>query len=172
MAGLPFTQIYLLNLRDRSKLVFEQMPFSFAEAKNANYADIGILGRSEPIKGYANSGPRQFNLNLKFVAETSIELQVQEKVRWVRSLVYPDYSASFIRTPPPVVFTVGTWMSSRCVAISYNVVRSAPWDRFPVETVMPYVAEVDLILHEANSDGARSPFDWKQVKIGSDRNAV
>lgn len=48
---------------DRIQLTYLE-PGSFTVSKSANYASVQILGRSEPVRGYAHSSPRVVNLQI------------------------------------------------------------------------------------------------------------
>jgi len=135
---IPVTNAMLIDSIQRRSITFTYMPQEFSESKLADWQNVNILGRSEPIVSYAWSGPRMFNLTLLFIAhgEQDIETEVLSPVRLIRSWVYPLYSsqqrtgtATRIATPPYVLFIVGTWLRQRCVLRSYDIAYRAPWAR-------------------------------------------
>jgi len=136
---IPITNAMLVDTIQRRSVKFTYMPQEFSESKAAEWANVNILGRSEPIVSYAWSGARKFNLTLFFVAhgeQKNIETEVLGPVRLIRSWVYPFYSsqqragtATRLATPPYVLLIVGTWLRQRCILNDYDLVYRAPWAR-------------------------------------------
>jgi hypothetical protein len=116
---------------------------SFDDTKSANYGEINVIGRSEPILGYSGSGPRIFNIPLIFahagatgaggLGINPYQTHWEEVIRpvWlVRSWLYPDYSNPMRPNVPPILLLVmGSWLSQRCVARSASVRYHGPWGR-------------------------------------------
>lgn len=129
----PTDNAFILDMNTGTRITFNWMPASFSESKSANYANTQILGRSEPVLGYASSGPRVFSIPLVFAAHNDAFNEVVQTTRAVRSWVYPDYTASGEpQLPPRLVLQVGSWLSSRCVCRSVDIQYHAPWGRSPV----------------------------------------
>jgi len=126
---------FLLDLTTGDRINFKYMPTMFTESKAANYQNTPILGRSEPILGYAGSGPRIFNFPLTFAATNNPKTDVVDPIRQVRSWVYPDYTqVDTPKAPPTLVLQVGAWLSSRCVCTRVDVRYHGPWGRAPVSS--------------------------------------
>jgi len=138
---LPTGQVHdamIIDLLETRVLEFVYMPAEFSESKAAEWANVNILGRSEPIVSYSHSGPRVFNLNLWFIVhgERSYAQEILEPIRLIRSWVYPYYSTqergqpnTRLSTPPTLLFVVGSWLRQRCIAQRYNITYRAPWGR-------------------------------------------
>lgn len=144
MEALPINQGYILDLlavqggKDLTglglsdRIYFKYTFNQFEESKSANYAEVNIMGRSEPILGYAGSGPRMFTIPLVFAAtEQNFHFsQVIAPVWLVRSWLYPDYNTTQQpQTPPPLLLVMGSWLSQRCVARSASIRYHGPWGR-------------------------------------------
>jgi len=126
---------FLLDLTTGDRINFKYMPQMFTESKTANYQNTPILGRSEPVLGYAGSSPRIFNIPLTFAATTDPKADVIDPIRVVRSWVYPDYSeANTPKVPPTLVLQVGAWLSSRCVCTRVDVRYHGPWGKAPTSS--------------------------------------
>ena len=162
----PVDNAFIYEIDEPTRIIrFSFMPQSFNESKRANYQEIGILGRSEPIMGYSGSGPRLFNINLSLpvMGESPFTPdEVIQQVRLVQSWVYPDYSKPTLPSiPPALVFAVGKWLVQRCILLSYQTTYSAPWGRSPVSSVSGEVsaptptAEDDLMLLPGEAEGLR-----------------
>lgn len=50
------------------RLEFTELPEELSLTRSANYIDIDIVGRSEPLKSYSNSPSTTFDFSVKFVA--------------------------------------------------------------------------------------------------------
>lgn len=122
-----FTGLYASD-----RIYFKYTFDAFEENKSANYADINVIGRSEPILGYAGSGPRTFTIPLVFAAAevgTHWE-QVIRPVWLIRSWLYPDYATPRLpNVPPALLLVMGSWLSQRVVARSATIRYHGPWGR-------------------------------------------
>lgn len=160
-------------------LQFGYIPEEISESKTANYNLIDIPGRSEPIYAYMNSSPREISLHIMFVAgigqdktvntgNSTIEddaVMVKQKVDWLRSLVYPDYSvAGIVRPPHRILVSIGNLIKSICITTSVSPVYKAPWD----ESLLPYIAEVDISFQEVNE----VPYGSTDIKAGKQVNSL
>lgn len=126
---------FLLDLTTGDRINFKYMPTMFTESKAANYQNTPILGRSEPILGYAGSGPRIFNFPLTFAATNNPKTDVVDPIRQIRSWVYPDYAQGDTpKVPPTLVLQVGAWLSSRCVCTRVDVRYHGPWGKAPTSS--------------------------------------
>ena len=56
------------NQVNDDRLEFTELPEELSLTRTANYIDIDIIGRSEPLKSYANSPSTVFDFSVKFVA--------------------------------------------------------------------------------------------------------
>lgn len=171
---------YLKDLSTNEVLTFGYIPEEISDTKLANYAQIEVPGRSEPVFGYVSSGAREFSLHLKFVAgigqtkyaaptsdgETPPDsslvadntLTVLTKTRWLQSLMYPDYSTSDYTLPPhQVLLSIGLLIKSVCIVPSVNVTYKSPYDEY----LLPYIVEVDLSLYEVN----KVPLGYQDVRL-------
>lgn len=143
MESFPVREGYILDLlavqggKDLGGLLSDRIYFKytfkqFEESKSANYAEINVMGRSEPILGYAGSGPRMFTIPLVFAAtEQNFHFsQVIAPVWLIRSWLYPDYNTTQQpQTPPPLLLVMGRWLSQRVVARSATIRYHGPWGR-------------------------------------------
>jgi len=155
------TSAYIVDLDNpQDKLEFQFMPPEIEEDKIADWEHFTIIGRSEPVQGWGSSGPRTFNLTLRFIAGDLTPEEVKQKVDFCRSLVYPDYAANL--TPPPdLLLIVGKLFSSQVICKSYRTKYMSPWDTI---TLLPYQAEVTFTFEEVN----QFPFGKKEVRSGRD----
>jgi hypothetical protein len=169
---------YLKDMENGEILNFGYIPEEISDTKAANYAQIDVPGRSEPIFGYINSGPREFSLHLKFIAGigqtkfaastedetpanvaliTDSPVSVLVKTRWLQSLMYPDYSKADYTLPPhKVLLSVGLLIKSVCIVPSVNVTYKSPYD----QNLLPFIAEVDISLQEVNT----IPFGFSDIR--------
>lgn len=139
---IPIVNAMLIDLTASptfDRIVFTYMPDKFSETKSAEYASVSILGRSEPVMGYASSSARIFNIGLTFIAHGEKSGPMEEvihPVRLLRSWVYPYYNSqtssspsNALHVPPRLLLAVGQWLRQRVILLSYNIEYMAPWGR-------------------------------------------
>lgn len=125
------------------RVVFSYMPEAgFSDTKSANYEDIEILGRQEPIRSYRSSSARQIGFSLDFFATDDVLNDVLYRVDWIRSLVYPDVAEApnatgISNSPPVILLVVGHLFKMRAVVKNVNVTWKDPWG-IRSETLAPY----------------------------------
>lgn len=167
----PEAFCFLLDKDNGDRLEFQLMPDSIGENKNAMYNEIPIIGRSLPILGYASSTSRTVSLGLSFAATHSSGKYsppwVAERVRWLESKVYPEYSGNLIYPPPRLVLMMGSAIGMQCVLTSYNTAWMGPW-KVVDNTAYPMRAQVDIQLQEygANDSESGHPFAHAEAKAG------
>lgn len=179
-AARPTENAYLAQLKEgelEAVVTFDYLPQTFSETKSANYSNINVIGRSEPIAGYAHSGPRVFQISLVFAANSDAEKEVLAPVRLLRSWLYPDYSTPSVpQTPPPLLFGVGKWLEQRVILLRADVKYHGPF-RYSVVNgqssdnyLAPMWAEVGVAMQEVAPTGSDTPYGTHQVRIGADRS--
>lgn len=155
-------------------LHFTNMPGDLGTGKSANLAQTSILGRSEPIKTYGSSGPRAWNLELQFFADDDVEKDVDRKVSWCESLVYPIYTVMGVSLGlPPLTFVFGDYLNVRCVCSNVQTGLPGPWglsfgnqQADPASAFrvgLPLYATCTLTLEHTPIE----PFDQDQVMRGN-----
>ena len=121
----------ILETEPAERVEFQVWPDTITAAKSVNWADVNIIGRSEPVKTYQSGTPRTFNFILSFVASVDAGDQgtpewVKENVNFLESLVYSQQTGiTFF--PPVVLLLVGDLINSRCVVRSVSVILKGPW---------------------------------------------
>jgi hypothetical protein len=150
------------------ELVFQNMPTEIQDTKSANWSATSIIGRSEPIQGYSDSGPRVLSFTLEFAesvdqgdstshgpeantvggnTEIARAWYVKQAVHWLQSLVYPDYSKQLVNHPPVCLVVIGEAIGSRCICKDVSVTWKGPWEP---QSLTPILASVGLTFEEVN----------------------
>jgi len=152
----PEPYCYIIDLETGDKCEFQLMPDVFGESKSANWDQIPIIGRSLPYLGYAHSGPRTASFTLLFhaIGGKWTPVWVMEHVRFLKSLVYPDYQNGFTFPPHRAMLIVGEAIGMVCVAANVTTNWMGPWTFSDSGEAYPFRAEVtiDLIEWGANGD--------------------
>lgn len=184
---IPGTMIKDISTAQGGELHFQSMPTEISDSKSANWTPTEILGRSEPLQGYANSGPRVISFTLDFAnsadygdqpvhgpeANTpggNTEMEPTEyvlnAVHWLQSLVYPDYDdevGGLVKPPPVCALVIGELIRSRVICKDVQVTWRGPWEP---DSLTPLFATVALTFEEVNEtkygDG---PWGYKQVRL-------
>jgi len=135
-----------------STLRFQNTPSELGTSKLANYQPVTILGRANPLWIYSSSGPRSWNLELKFVAtgpavfeddyvlgdkivegatvkaiNKSIKNQVADKVNWCEALVYPIYRNNISQGTAKINFVFGDMINTTCICTDVQSSYPGPW---------------------------------------------
>ena len=125
--------VIVLEADPQQRVNFQTFPEMIVDVKAANWADIPTIGRSEPIKTYAHSGPRQIVIPLVFAAsvdagDDGTPEDVKRNVDFCQSLVYPQATQSgLILYPPVCVLIVGDMIESRGVVRQVGSRYTGPW---------------------------------------------
>lgn len=82
---------------EQFRVNFDYFPESYREAKNAQYATIDVMGRSEPIRGYASSGARIFQINFQVAIDVVHGINPGLTSEQVSGL-HPTYGTAFGNT--------------------------------------------------------------------------
>jgi hypothetical protein len=131
------------------KMYFDNIP-DISDKKSAKYNDETGIGRTAPIKAYANSENRNISVECHFFVQEKSGSRSAKAIlttlRWLEAHVYPrDDPAPY--APPPIMQIKCKKILSElplCVVLlDYNVKfdSSVPWDE---ETGIPYKVDVSL----------------------------
>ena len=153
---------YITELSTGDTLHFDHIPNQVTTQKAANWNDVEILGRSEPLKGYSGSSAKAISLALQFSAsydqddEGTYE-KLETRLNFLDSLVYPEYEEHTI-PPSRVLLSFGDWLKQVSIVRDISIQRNAPWD---TQTVFPTTAEVTMTIEEANNN----PFSRSDIRF-------
>lgn len=162
MATPTFANAFLIDLDNPSIGVeFQGLPDDWSLEKGANWEDITILGRSEPVKSYGSSGARTFSLTLFFRVTSDPEVDLLPQVRFLEAVNYANYDQGVDR-PPVLLFGWGSWISTRVVSKITSQKFMGPWT---LRDLYPTAAEVTLSLEETNV----KPFGYTEVRLGRNK---
>lgn len=170
--------IYLPKAGERvfDRIQFTYLQDNFTESKAANYSATQVLGRSEPVRGYLGSSARALNLQLMVPVDgdrptppkttdniDEILSRKSEVIDFLRSLVYPHYSAetqNMVNPPPRVLVIFGSWFSMLGIVTNYSMTHRSPWA--PYGNMMPFITEVSLTIEECDE-----PYSFQDVYKGA-----
>jgi hypothetical protein len=153
MPAVRYQNAYIALEEDtRQRLEFQMFPEEITDTKNAEWAAVPIIGRAEPYRVYASSGPRSISLTLHFFAstdqdDTGVPDDVLQAVAFLRSLVYPDLRDGIVIPPPVVLLIIGRTFDLRGIVESYSATYREPWE---LPDIVPHRAEVQLTIAEVN----------------------
>lgn len=158
----------IIDLSNGGSLRFH-LPDDITDSTPISWEDIAILGRSVPVKGYENSGPRTIGFELHFFAGEGDHStgndpvdRMQADVAFLQSLVYPDYSKSFVLPPPNVLLSLGGILKLKCVCTGAEVTWKKPY----TADGRPMQAQVQMTF-QAVSD---FPPDFYSVRYRTDKS--
>lgn len=156
---------YIVDLNTGHSLQYI-IPESTSDSNPAMYDTDMIPGRSTPVIGYNSSGPRTISIQIELFASLeqsdngTAEKNVEDKVAFLRSLTFPDYSKYFISPPSPVLVVNGRSLKVKAVITDVQVEWKAPFD----EDGRHMAATVNLTLQTFRD----IPFDRDMVRNKKD----
>lgn len=134
------------------------------ESKEAQYSDIPIQGRSNPVTTFSHSNYRRFNIT--FHLHSLSERMMQQNVRMIRgvaSLVHPEYNNTY-QPPRLCYFKCGALIggakgSVRCLVDSYS---------FPMDPDVPWLGADLIPLYVALQISARVAYSFTALPGADD----
>lgn len=147
---------YLIDVKNNGEFKFILPDYSLSTS--ANYDSQSILGRSSPVKSYESTGEKSITIKVTLAAGTGVYGssdgsmdpidKIERDIRFVRSLLYPDYSKSFVLPPSTVVLILGNNERIRGVVTAVDTDYQRPFDSkgrymvvelsFTVVEILPY----------------------------------
>lgn len=115
---------YIKNLITGTTIEFDLIPEEFSETNVATYDQHNIRGRSSPIQGYSNSGPRNISYMVQ-IHDDCCTNGIVDTVNKLRALSYPEYGGSIV--PPKCYIRFGDMLSIKAVVINVNVTWRKPY---------------------------------------------
>ena len=126
-------------------------PDNISDNKSNSFAVLSTPGTSNPLIQWSSGGKRTVSFKLKLY-RTQDNNEIQQKVRWLQSLQYPEYGSDgrVILGPHRVLFIFGDTYASdkKWIVESVKVQYGNLWSR----ELVPYGAEVDITLMEWNEE--------------------
>jgi hypothetical protein len=133
---------YIVDLYTGERLEFQFAPNDLREEKSGAWASSRVPGQSHPRYQFTAGGARtlQFTLDLYRLDD------LEQRVRWLQSLEYPEYEQQILSAPPHLVaFLFGTLYED--VAWMVTSVKNRYFELF-TPGLKPLRAEVDIQLEE------------------------
>lgn len=131
---------YIINLLTGGKIEFECEPEEISDSNSNQFDPQEIRGRSSPIQGYNNSGPRAINFSV-VLHDDLCRQGILSTVNHLRSLTYPSYGG--VLTPPKCLVRIGDMI--HCNAIVNDI--GVTWQK-PYRSGVYVTAEVSINLTE------------------------
>lgn len=128
-------------------IYIKYIPEEFTESVEADYEEqTDIIGRSSPFVYYKSTGARKLEFNLFLFAEGDAEEEIKNRVRWLQSFQYPDYSGQVMRPPKKVQIVLGrNFIQITGILRGCSVTWKAPYD---TDNGVPMHAEIGISLQE------------------------
>ena len=152
----------LIDLVSLQQLIFPYFPWTIKVQKANVWSGTNIIARSEPVQGYSHSEARTINLELQFFALTTVQAEVETKVKFLRSFSYPDYGHGSPRPPRTALLILGDWFQMRCVLRDISTDYEGPYTADAA--AWPYQCKVGTTWIET----AITPFDVNGVRASLD----
>jgi len=138
------------DTNDRIK--FDYIPGEITESIQANWEEVTIIGRSNPILTWGSTGARQVSLQLTFFADGNdggVRKEVFQKIRFLQSFQFPEYASNNVFAPHRVHLILGTFINIVGIMEASEVTWKAPYE---LDTKLPLMAEIPLTIKETDLD--------------------
>lgn len=156
----------IVDLKNGGSIQFH-IPDDISDSNPVSWEDVAILGRSVPVKGYENSGPRTIGFELELFAGVEVSssstdpvAKLQNDVAFIQSLTYPDYSTSLVLPPATTLLSLGNILKLKCVVVTADITWKKPY----TQDGKPMRATISMSL-QAVSD---IPPDYRAVRGRTD----
>ena len=133
---------YLIDADGGGELEFQYNPSEIVDDKATNFAAIRIPGMSHPRYQYVSGEPRKIVFKLQF-----FKGDVQQKVAWLQSLLYPEHADTMLKTAPHRVILVFGDLFPGVLCILRQT-KARFHGLFEPDTLVPQQADVDVVLEE------------------------
>ena len=120
-----------------------------SDAKQANYADVNVIGRSSPIKTFSHSANRVISIRLHFIVIEMTDFDENQEDVWaLQSALYPREGSPY--KPPPICAIKCGWLLSKtplCVVLnnySISYPSNVAWNK---TYMYPYYFQMQTSWH-------------------------
>lgn len=141
-----YVNALIKNVRLGVSIPLTLAPKTISESISANFTQQAIVGKSQPVIAYTDTGARQLSISL----EVSDEIlpygfnDITSYVRALKQLVYPSYSGDRVLAPECEVYIANVSMIGVCQSINVS------WDgRYGSNKIVK--ASVDMTFMETKS---------------------
>lgn len=140
---------YIINMNTGTRIELDLLPESIDDSYTANYNSTPILGRSTPIIGYSEGGPRSISFSVKLHDDVISEagMDIVDKVNILKALSYPSYENDRVISPKCYV-RIGSMISMTGVCNNVGVSWEPPYSPTKKGRVSYLQAEVSLSFDE------------------------
>lgn len=113
------------NILDFMRLIFVKPDIS--ESITASYEEIKTLGRTIPQFGYVNTSGRKIDLEIHFIADVMPVVQVQRKINWLKTFLYPRDVGGVAKPPNKIIMCMGMYVMVKGVVTKVSVEHRGPF---------------------------------------------
>ena len=132
---------HLIDLITGESLEFQYAPPELNDDKSTAYSEAKVFGWSHPRQQYNAGGARTLQFKLEFYGTNTMP-----RVRWLQSLLYPEYeNGNIVNGPHRVKLVFGGQYEAETWTVT--AVKAKAFDRFTRELI-PMRAELDITLTE------------------------
>jgi hypothetical protein len=150
---VPLSDCYIRASGSPPKIVYMNNLPEISDSKSASYSEENAMGRSVPVKSFANGGTRKIGWKMKIVAPSNQDqLKAIDDLRFLESCVYPKADPSNILPYiPPRVLSIkcGRLLADYELSViltDYNVdfPTDQPWSSARNVLYLPYMFNLSL----------------------------
>lgn len=150
------SNMYIINLNTFTTILIDFLPDAITDSIGATFSSQPIMGRSSPIFGYAESGPRDVSFSVLLHDDYCVS-GIEAEVAKYKALVYPFYGGNTIE--PKCMVRLGNMVSFMgfCKEVGVN------WSP-PIRNGVYVKAEINLSFTAVY----KNPLSTEEVESGND----
>lgn len=118
----------------------------------SSYEEIQTLGRNIPVFGYMSTSGRKITLNMTLVASVSPVLEVDRKIKWLKTFSYQRDEKALIRPPKKIIVCMGMYLWLKGVVTDVSDTPLRPFGGLMTEvggiSMLPQLADVSVSISE------------------------
>ena len=113
----------IINNLTGKEIIFPVMPESISESVTSTFTQQDIIGASIPKIVYSHTSAETMNLSLTNLTEDYLVQgykNLDEYVRTIKSLAYPEYSSGIVRSPDLTLFLGNRAINCVCNSVGVS----------------------------------------------------
>jgi hypothetical protein len=167
IGGVLFDSENMLNMM---KISYKDAEIT--ESLQANYESFTAINRTTPLVGFSHVSNRIISFRTYFIGDIIPMIQVQRKIKWLQSFLYPRDNGLVIKPPKEVILMLGFYIMIRGVIKSINVVHNyggaAPngiGTALGFISTYPVIAAVDITIEETRQFWTGGQITYEQASL-------
>lgn len=167
IGGVLFDAENMLNMM---KISYKDTEIT--ERLSANYESFTAINRTTPLVGFSHVSNRVITFRTFFIGDLIPMIQVQRKIKWLQSFLYPRDNGLIIKPPKEVILMIGFYIMIRGVikdiSVTHNYGGASPngvGTSLGFISTYPVIASVDITIEETRQFWTGGQITYEQASL-------